>query len=95
MALLTGPAGAGKTALVKVLAKELNCELKEWSNPIAGSYDESSFPDRRNAWSGTCIEKAFMNYKLQLLNSLFWVSQDILMGGGEFALVIESPPIRI
>ena len=26
---------------------------------------------------------------LQLLNSLFWVSQDILMGGD------ESPPIRI
>ena len=32
---------------------------------------------------------------LQLLNSLFWVSRDILMGGDEFALANESPPIRI
>ena len=31
--------------------------------------------------------------KLQLLNSLFWVSRDILIGGDEFAN--ESPPIKI
>ncbi|XP_061182185.1 cell cycle checkpoint protein RAD17-like [Saccostrea echinata] len=51
MVLLTGPAGAGKTALVQVLAKELNCELKEWTNPVAGSYEESVFVDQRNNWS--------------------------------------------
>ena len=32
---------------------------------------------------------------LQLLNSLFWVSRHILMGGDEFALAKESPPIII
>ena len=32
---------------------------------------------------------------LQSLNSLFWVSRDILMGGDEFVLANESPPIRI
>ena len=36
--LLTGPAGVGKTATVKVLAKELRCELHEWSNPLADDY---------------------------------------------------------
>ena len=32
---------------------------------------------------------------LQLSNSLFWVSRDILMGEDEFALTNDSPPIRI
>lgn len=32
--ILTGPPGAGKTATVKVLVKELRCHLQEWSNPI-------------------------------------------------------------
>ncbi len=33
MLVLTGPCGAGKTALVRVLAKELGCDLCEWVNP--------------------------------------------------------------
>ena len=36
-----------------------------------------------------------LGFKLQLVNNLFWVSRDILMGGDEFALANESPPIGI
>lgn len=32
--LLTGPAGCGKTATVRVLARELGYELQEWINPV-------------------------------------------------------------
>lgn len=64
MVLLTGPAGAGKSALVQVLAKELNCELKEWSNPIAATYDELSFLDRRNNWSGTVLSLGLFFIKM-------------------------------
>jgi cell cycle checkpoint protein len=53
--LLTGPAGAGKSALVQVLSKELGCELKEWMNPVTDSYGESSFFDKRNNWSGRVL----------------------------------------
>ena len=31
--LLTGPAGAGKTATVATIAKSMQCEVQEWSNP--------------------------------------------------------------
>ena len=30
---MTGPAGAGKSATVEVLSKDLDIELQEWSNP--------------------------------------------------------------
>lgn len=40
IALLTGPAGVGKTATIKVLAKELKCDIKEWINPIATDYNK-------------------------------------------------------
>lgn len=32
--LLTGPAGSGKTATIRVLARELGYELQEWINPV-------------------------------------------------------------
>ncbi|XP_078317725.1 cell cycle checkpoint protein RAD17-like [Crassostrea virginica] len=99
MALLTGPAGAGKTALVKVLAKELNCELKEWSNPIAGSYDESSFPDRRNAWSdysrveGSYSSSQLSQFQQFLLRADKYNSLDIFgnVAPGKIILVEEFP----
>lgn len=36
--LLTGPAGSGKTATVRVLAKHLQLEVQEWVNPITDTY---------------------------------------------------------
>lgn len=35
---LTGPAGSGKTATVKVLARELDFELVEWKNSMTNPY---------------------------------------------------------
>ncbi|KND01073.1 checkpoint protein rad24 [Spizellomyces punctatus DAOM BR117] len=32
--VLTGPSGAGKTAVLRTLSKEMNFEILEWSNPI-------------------------------------------------------------
>lgn len=43
--LLTGPAGAGKTATVHVLANELDFELQEWINPVSDTIDGSEFPN--------------------------------------------------
>ena len=42
MLLLTGPAGAGKTATVHVLANELDFELQEWINPVSDTIDGNS-----------------------------------------------------
>lgn len=47
--LLTGPAGTGKTATVKVLAKEMNLNLMEWSNTaINSSQDLVNFEMQRD-----------------------------------------------
>ena len=39
---LTGPAGSGKTATVKVLARELGFELIEWRNSMGDAYGGAS-----------------------------------------------------
>lgn len=101
MVLLTGPAGAGKSALVQVLAKELNCELKEWSNPIAAAYDELSFLDRRNNWSdysrveGSYSSSQLSQFQQFLLRADKYNSLDIFGNGtqGKIILVEEFPNI--
>ncbi|XP_052688808.1 cell cycle checkpoint protein RAD17-like isoform X8 [Crassostrea angulata] len=101
MVLLTGPAGAGKSALVQVLAKELNCELKEWSNPIAAAYDELSFLDRRNNWSdysrveGSYSSSQLSQFQQFLLRADKYNSLDIFGNGtqGKVILVEEFPNI--
>lgn len=40
--LLTGPAGVGKTTTLKVLSKELNCQIQEWANPITAAFNMDS-----------------------------------------------------
>ena len=45
--MLTGPAGAGKTATIHVLVKELHAEVQEWSNPDVASFDVERFRQDR------------------------------------------------
>ncbi|XP_071800294.1 cell cycle checkpoint protein RAD17-like isoform X1 [Asterias amurensis] len=45
--VLTGPAGAGKTATIHVLAKELHAEVQQWSNPDVASFDVERFRQDR------------------------------------------------
>ena len=40
--LLTGPAGVGKTTTLKVLAKELKCQIQEWVNPLTATFNTDS-----------------------------------------------------
>jgi cell cycle checkpoint protein len=35
--VLTGPPGSGKTSLVRLLAAELHCSVREWSSPVGAS----------------------------------------------------------
>lgn len=47
--LLTGPAGCGKTATIKILAREAGLTAQEWINPTSTSY-KSAFMDQENIW---------------------------------------------
>jgi len=65
--LLSGPAGAGKTTTVRVVAKEMGVELMEWGegadDAIVGAGVGEFFHIRRN------VETDSQNVNLQLLNS--------------------------
>ncbi len=46
---LTGPAGAGKTALIRFVAAQLSCELVEWTNPVHSAWksgESNALPSR-------------------------------------------------
>lgn len=36
--VLTGPSGCGKTATVQAVAREMNCSVSEWINPVGFAY---------------------------------------------------------
>ncbi|KAJ7064870.1 Rad17 cell cycle checkpoint protein-domain-containing protein [Mycena amicta] len=48
---LTGLAGTGKTATIRVLAKELDCEVLEWRNSMGGSITSDFKDDQLSLFS--------------------------------------------
>ncbi|XP_076321950.1 cell cycle checkpoint protein RAD17-like [Tachypleus tridentatus] len=67
IALLTGPAGCGKTASLKVLAKALGVDIKEWINPVdnsSGVFDDG-FSNTRSMVSTTTQKEQFLDFILR------------------------------
>ena len=82
--LLTGPPGCGKTATLKVLAKELSYSIQEWTNPTEStSYSSDTFNDIPYV-SQT---NSFRNFMLR-------ASKYKLLGGGKFKMILieDLPP---
>uniref|UniRef100_A0A4W4GIP1 AAA+ ATPase domain-containing protein n=1 Tax=Electrophorus electricus TaxID=8005 RepID=A0A4W4GIP1_ELEEL len=71
--LLTGPSGCGKTATVHVLARDLGCQIQEWSNPVTtseyrtdDSFRQTFDPDSRfNSFHWTSQTGAFQEFLLR------------------------------
>jgi hypothetical protein len=44
--VLTGPAGAGKTATIRVLSRELKFDIIEWQNALDDVFNEEDYGDQ-------------------------------------------------
>ena len=86
--LLTGPPGCGKTATVKVLAKELQASIQEWSNPTENvTYSQDYSADDIPYVSQT---NSFRNFMIR-------AGKYKLLGGGRHKLILieDLPPFAI
>ncbi|XP_074643529.1 cell cycle checkpoint protein RAD17-like [Tubulanus polymorphus] len=102
--LLTGPAGCGKSATVKVLAKDLDMEIKEWTNPITDVYNNDNYryeegftPSYR--WRTTETQKSiFIDFllranKYRSLDMTTGGTSDVCMTKHKLILIEEYPNI--
>ncbi|KAK3600453.1 hypothetical protein CHS0354_037859 [Potamilus streckersoni] len=78
MLLLTGPAGVGKTATVRVLAQELKFELQEWINPITSQYS-GTFSVEENP-----IHRTDKRYDAPLSESQLKLFQDFILRASRY-----------
>ncbi|XP_030376222.1 cell cycle checkpoint protein RAD17 [Scaptodrosophila lebanonensis] len=64
LCLLTGPAGAGKTATVRILAEEAGYDLREWVNPVDCEVIDALGDQPRGNYVGSQLE-AFKSFLLR------------------------------
>ncbi|XP_049535054.1 cell cycle checkpoint protein RAD17 [Anopheles darlingi] len=65
--LVTGPSGSGKSVCVKTIAKQLKCDVKEWTTPVdlelyyEDNFDFESREDRRSRQSQKQLFNDFLH----------------------------------
>ncbi|KAJ3439148.1 cell cycle checkpoint protein rad17 [Anaeramoeba flamelloides] len=70
--ILSGPVGCGKTALVRALCSDLNCEIAEWREPIDSSSRDENYnyhinPDSKLKSLGQFLSRAQMYQPLEFI----------------------------
>ncbi|KAJ3520257.1 hypothetical protein NM688_g9188 [Phlebia brevispora] len=94
--VLTGPAGTGKTATVRVLAKELGFDIVEWKNSIDERFDGESYDDDgRVEYEG--LSEKFRKFftRATSCNSIFGPSSQAALSsqGSQKPMASSSQPI--
>ncbi|XP_043919818.1 cell cycle checkpoint protein RAD17 [Protopterus annectens] len=73
--LLTGPAGSGKTATLRVLSKELGIQVQEWVNPLSSEFQKDDFREVFDT------ESHFRNFSNECQTTVF---QDFLLRANKY-----------
>ncbi|ELU17316.1 hypothetical protein CAPTEDRAFT_93455 [Capitella teleta] len=69
--LLTGPCGAGKSAAVKVIAKELNMDIQEWINPLQDDdqFNREDYQKEYSLFGSVTSKSQIQNFREFLLRA--------------------------
>uniref|UniRef100_A0A8C8VI82 Cell cycle checkpoint protein RAD17 n=1 Tax=Pelusios castaneus TaxID=367368 RepID=A0A8C8VI82_9SAUR len=73
--VLSGPPGCGKSAAIQILAKELNIQVQEWTNPVSLDFRKEDFKDAFK------YESSFQMVPSQTQTALF---QDFLLRANKY-----------
>lgn len=85
--LLSGPPGVGKTATVHALSKDLNIELKEWTNSTHKNWNANDFMGTVSGFAYESQASVFRNFLLRASKYPPLFS----FGAGRIVLVEEFP----